>query len=157
MRATPIKHRNRQQRESRERAARPAVRIEPVAEPPARPGSAVALPPAAAPPPVPAAPRELRARIEGIEVSGSLPPGDVQRAIERRARAIERCAPAAPESVVARFTIGEARHARDVRAAGPTAGTNACVAAALSDVRTEAAPDIGDVEVTVRIAFVEST
>ena len=74
-----------------------------------------------------------------------------------RSPAIERCAPAAPETVVARFTIGEARRARDVRAAGPSAATNACVAAAITDVRTEAAPDVGDVEVTVRIAFVVKT
>ncbi|HSR96707.1 MAG TPA: serine/threonine-protein kinase, partial [Kofleriaceae bacterium] len=149
VRATPIKHRNHQQRESRERAARPAVRIESA--------PAVALPPAGAQPPVPAAPRELRAQIDGVEVSGSLPPGEVQRAIERRSQAIQRCAPAAPATVVARFTIGEARRAHAVRAAGPTAQTNACVAAALSDVRTEAAPDIGEVEVTVRIAFVVKT
>jgi hypothetical protein len=59
--------------------------------------------------------------------------------------------------VVARFTIGEARRARDVRTAGPTANTNACISAAFTDVRTEAAPDVGDVEVTVRIAFVVKT
>jgi hypothetical protein len=102
-------------------------------------------------------PREVRATIDGVEVAGSLPAGAVQRAIERRWSAIERCAPGVPETVVARFTIGEARRARYVRAAGPTAGTNACIAAALTDVRTEAAPDVGDVEVTVRIAFVVKT
>ncbi|HEY0992868.1 MAG TPA: hypothetical protein VGD80_37700, partial [Kofleriaceae bacterium] len=77
--------------------------------------------------------------------------------VERRWAAIERCVPAAPAVVVARFTIGEARRARDVRAAGPTAEINACIAAAFGDVRTEAAPDVGDVEVTVRIAFVVKT
>jgi hypothetical protein len=42
-----------------------------------------------------------------------------------------------------------------VRAIGPTPATNACITAALADVRTETAPDVGDVEVTIRIAFVE--
>ncbi|MBC7976776.1 MAG: hypothetical protein H7138_17515, partial [Myxococcales bacterium] len=46
---------------------------------------------------------------------------------------------------------------RDIRAGGAAAGTNACIVAAFGDVRTEAAPDIGDVKVTVRIAFVGST
>jgi hypothetical protein len=99
------------------------------------------------------APRELHARIDGVDVSGSLPAGEVHRAIERRWSAIARCAPDSPGTVVAHFTIGEARRARDVRAAGPAAQTNACVVAAFTAVRTEAAPDIGDVEVTVRIAF----
>jgi serine/threonine-protein kinase len=142
----------------RPRAARPVSHVEPVANDPAR------LPPApelAAPPPTPptppAAPRELRARIDGVEVSGSLPRADVQRAIERRWPAVTRCVPDAPGTVTAHFTIGEARRARDVRASGQAEQTNACVVAAFTDVRTEAAPDVGDVEVTVRIAFVVKT
>jgi serine/threonine protein kinase len=120
----------------------------------------VALPPAPPPPsspPPPSPPRELQAKIDGVEVNGSLSRGEVQRAIERRWSAIARCMPAAPGTVVAHFTIGEARRARDVRAAGPAPATNACVEAAFADVRTEAAPDVGDVEVTVRIAFVGKT
>jgi eukaryotic-like serine/threonine-protein kinase len=156
--ATPIKHRHRPQREPRERAARPAVRVESAAIAPTAPqAAALALLRPAAPPSIPAPLRELRAQIEGVEVAGSLPAGAVQRAIERRRSAIERCAPAFPEAVVARFTIGEARRARAVRVAGPTAETNACISAAFTDVRTEAAPDVGDVEVTVRIAFVVKT
>lgn len=95
--------------------------------------------------------------IDGVDVSGSLPPGVVQRAVERRWSAIARCMPAAPEIVVAHFTIGEARRALGVRATGATAETNACIISAFSDVRTEAAPDVGNVEVTVRIAFVVKT
>jgi len=98
--------------------------------------------------------RPLRAEIAGIDVAGSLPAGAVQRAIERRWAAIARCIPPVPEVVVARFTIGEARRAQDIRATGSTAAIGACITAALSDVRTEAAPDVGDVQVTVRIAFV---
>jgi hypothetical protein len=101
--------------------------------------------------------RRLQARIDSVEVEGSLPAGDVERAVERRRAAIERCMPIAPQTVVAQFSIGETRRARDVRAAGPTATTNACLVSAFGYVRTEAAPDVGDVEVTVRIAFVAKT
>lgn len=101
--------------------------------------------------------RELRAVLNGIEVSGSLPPGDVQRAVERRTAALAGCVATEPDAVIARFTIGETRRAQGIRATGAAAKTNACVANALGDVRTEAAPDVGDVEVTVRIAFVVKT
>ena len=56
--------------------------------------------------------------------------------------------PRTPGTVVAHFTIGEPRRAQDVRAVGSTATISACIAAALSDVRTENAPDVGDVDVT---------
>jgi len=156
---TPDKHHHHQ------RAGRPAAHADPVAPvgpavseaPPAAP-SVAAPPPVASPAPSapPAPPRELHAKID-VDVSGSLPSADVQRAVERRLSAITRCAPESPGTMVAHFTIGEARRAQGVRATGPAARTNACVTAALADVRTEAAPDVGDVEVTVRIAFVEST
>jgi len=143
-------------------APRPVV-VEIPAAPPARvaPRHRVAREPVAAPIEKPArpaeSPRELRARIDGVDVSGALPPGDVRRAVERQRSALARCVPASPQTVVAQFTIGEARRARDVRARGAEAGTNACIVSAFGDVRTEAAPDIGDVKVTVRIAFVGST
>jgi len=111
----------------------------------------------AASPPGPAPARALRATIDSVDVSGSLPRGDVQRAVERRWSAIARCLPAAPETVTAHFTIGEARRAQGVRATGAAPQINACITAALADVRTEAAPDVGDVEVTVRIAFAVKT
>jgi serine/threonine-protein kinase len=151
--AAPAKRRHRQ------RAARPAVQADPVVAAAPVASDPVATPsPVVVPPPPPApAPRELRARIDGVDVSGSLPAGEVQRAIARSWPAITRCMPESPGTVVARFTIGEARRARDVRAAGPASQTNACVVAAFADVRTEAAPDVGDVEVTVRIAFVVKT
>ena len=110
-----------------------------------------------APPSGPSATRALRAQIDGVDVSGSLPAGAVQRAVERRWPAVARCVSAAPETVIARFTIGETRRAHDVRATGAAPSTNACVEAAFADVRTEEAPDVGDVQVTVRIAFVVKT
>jgi serine/threonine-protein kinase len=144
----------------RERTAHPPVRVDPGASGPDRDPTSVAIaPPAATSPPLivpppPAAPvRELTAKLE-VETNGSLPRAEIDRAIARQLPAIARCAPAAPQTVVARFTIGEARRAHDVHAVGPTAQTNACIISAFTDVRTEAAPDVGDVEVTVRIAFV---
>jgi hypothetical protein len=59
--------------------------------------------------------------------------------------------------VIARFTIGETRRAQGVRTTGPTPAINACLTAAFAEVRTEQAPDVGDVQVTVRIAFVVKT
>jgi hypothetical protein len=154
----PVKHRHHHS----ERAARPAARVEPAATAPDREQNTTVVAPLPLtpppPPPPPAPPRELTAKLDGgIEVNGSLPRGEIQRAIARQWPAIARCTPGAPETVVARFTIGEARRAKGVRAAGPTAETNACIASAFTDVRTEAAPDVGEVEVTVRIAFVVKT
>jgi hypothetical protein len=116
---------------------------------------AIAPPPP--PPPVPEPARELRAQVS-VDASGSLPHADVERAVLRQKAAIARCVPAAPETVVAQFTIGEAKRAHAMRVSGPTPQTSACVSAALSEVRTEAAPDVGDdVEVTVRVQFVVKT
>ena len=41
----------------------------------------------------------------------------------------------------------------DLRGSGAPASTIACVVAALGGVRTESAPDVGDAEVVVNIAF----
>lgn len=102
-------------------------------------------------------PRELRARIDDVDVTGSLPRGEVARAVDRQWPAISHCVPKSPVNVVARFTIGDSRRAQDVRTTGPNPALNACVTAALGEVRTEVAPDVGDVEITVRIAFVVKT
>ena len=134
------------------RRSAPGPAIDPPGEPPPA-AQAAPLAPAARPAP----PRALRATIDSVDVSGSLPRGEVRRAVERRWSAIARCLPAAPETVTAHFTIGEARRAMGVRATGATPQINACITAALVDVRTEAAPDVGDVEVTVRIAFAVKT
>jgi hypothetical protein len=96
----------------------------------------------------------LRARLDGVDVHGSLPAGAVQRAVARSWPVIARCTAALPGTVVAHFTIGDTRRARGVHAAGSTAATTACIASAITGVRTEAAPDVGEVDVTVQIAFV---
>jgi serine/threonine-protein kinase len=125
------------------------VHAEPAAE--ARRGAM--LPPAAGPP----SPSGLRATIARVDVSGSLSQSAVQRAVERQSSAIARCKPAFPATVVAHFKIGDARRARAVTTGGATGAINGCIAAALADVRTEEAPDVGDVDVTVRIAFAVKT
>ncbi|HET7500989.1 MAG TPA: protein kinase [Kofleriaceae bacterium] len=140
----------------RERAARPTAHVEPAAPAPAL-SAPPAAPPPPSPPPPPAPPAPLVAKLANVEVSGSLPPGDVQRAIGRRWSAIARCLPGTPGTVVTRFTIGEGKRARDVRTEPRTPGLSACLSSAFGEVRTEAAPDVGDVEVTVRIAFVVKT
>ena len=161
--AAPVRHHHRPRAARPPSPAAPVVAVPPsevrAAPLPVLPAAPLPVLPAAPPPPPPPPPppRELRAMIDGVDVSGSLPPGVVQRAVERRWSAIARCMPAAPEIVVAHFTIGEARRALGVRATGATAETNACIISAFSDVRTEAAPDVGNVEVTVRIAFVVKT
>jgi hypothetical protein len=134
-------------------ARRAAAAATPVAAELASP----AAPPLATEPPAASPLRALRAQIDGVEVTGSLPRGEVARAVDRQWAAIARCLPAAPQTVTARFTIGETRRAQGVRTTGPTPATNACLTAALAEVRTEQAPDVGDVQVTVKIAFVVKT
>jgi hypothetical protein len=60
-------------------------------------------------------------------------------------------------TVVAHFKIGEARRAQAVIATGATKAINGCITAVLGELRTKMAPDVGDVEVTVRISFVVNT
>ena len=60
---------------------------------------------------------------------------------------------ATPGTVTVTFTIGEARRPQQVSARGGSAATQACVAAAIGGVRTDAAPDVGDARVTARLAF----
>jgi serine/threonine protein kinase len=110
--------------------------------------------PVAEPPkdPLPAKPVELRASLVGVNVHGSLSEADVERAIRRTMPAIERCTPKQPERITAQLKIGEARRAENVEASGGS--SSACVAAALGAVRTQSAPDVGDVTVIVQVAFV---
>ncbi|MBV8759955.1 MAG: serine/threonine protein kinase [Deltaproteobacteria bacterium] len=110
-------------------------------------------PPAPVPAPPPPAPLPIHAAIAAVDVHGSLPAADVRRAVDRALPAIEHCSPAAAQNVVAELTIGENRRAEGVRASGGSAAN--CVSSALSSVRTESAPDVGEVEVTVHVKFAE--
>ena len=111
----------------------------------------VAPPPVPAPPPP--TPLPIHAAIAAVDVHGSLPAADVRRAVDRALPAIEHCSPAAAQNVVAELTIGENRRAEGVHASGGSAAN--CVSSALSSVRTESAPDVGEVEVTVHVKFAE--
>lgn len=124
----------------------------------------VALPAAASPvaapappalpsaPPAPATP--ATPSISALDVHGSLPVADVRRAIDRLGPALARCSADRAETVVVQLAIGEARKAEHVRTSGGTTAASDCVAAAFAGLRTEAAPDVGDAEVTVHVAFV---
>ncbi|MBL0219668.1 MAG: serine/threonine protein kinase [Myxococcales bacterium] len=110
-------------------------------------------------PPITAPPRPdpeipLQARVLGVDVQGSLSQAVIQRAVDRVRPAVERCtASGSPHTVRMQFTIDESRRAHGVRGSGSTQASVACLASALGGVRTEAAPDTGDVEVVVRISF----
>jgi len=117
-----------------------------------QPPAPVPAPPAP-PPPTPAPSAPIHAAIAAVDVHGSLPAADVRRAIDRALPAIEHCSPRAAQNVTAQLTIGESRRAEGVRASGGTAAT--CVGTALAAVRTESAPDVGEVEVTVHVKFAE--
>ncbi len=121
--------------------------------PVAQPIAPVVVAPAPVPAPPAPTPLPIHAAIAAVDVHGSLPAADVRRAVERALPAIEHCSPAAAQNVVAQLTIGEDRRAEGVRASGGTAAS--CVSSALSSVRTESAPDVGEVEVTVHVKFAE--
>ncbi|MDB4954248.1 MAG: serine/threonine protein kinase [Myxococcales bacterium] len=131
-----------------------AVTVIPPKDPPKDPVLVAApppVPPVPAPPIPPPKPVELRASLVGVDVHGSLPEADVERAVRRTMSSIERCMPKQPEHITARLTIGESRRAQGVGASGGSA--SGCVAAALAAVRTESAPDVGDVTVVVHVSF----
>jgi hypothetical protein len=148
----PARRRHRPRPEHSAAHAEPVAHAEPAAE-----ARRVATPASLLAPARPPPPSELYATIARVDVSGSLSPAAVQRAVERRSSAIARCKPVSPATVVAHFRIGEARRAQAVTAGGAADEINGCIAAALADVRTEEAPDVGDVDVTVRIAFAVKT
>jgi hypothetical protein len=150
-------------RPSRRRPSRTASKSAAAARAPVPTGtpSVIESPPSparAAPPPPPppvaakvAAP--LQARLLGVDVQGSLSQAVIQRAVERVRPQLERCtAEGTPYTGRVQFTIDESRRAHSVRGSGSAAGMS-CVVSALGAVRTEAAPDTGDAEVVVRIAF----
>lgn len=133
--------------------AKSAVVAQAVVPPVAQPIAPVVVAPAPVPAPPAPTPLPIHAAIAAVDVHGSLPAADVRRAVERALPAIEHCSPAAAQNVVAQLTIGEDRRAEGVRASGGTAAS--CVSSALSSVRTESAPDVGEVEVTVHVKFAE--
>jgi serine/threonine-protein kinase len=103
------------------------------------------------PKPAVAPTRPASAKLVSLDVDGSLSAAVVRRAIDRVLPDVRACATQAGSgSVAVRFTIADTRRAVDVHASGTGSG---CVAQAIGGVRTEVAPDVGDVEVRLRFEF----
>ena len=119
-----------------------------VAATPTPPPPAIIEPP---PPPLIVAP-ELTVSLAGLAVDGALSSAMVRRALDRVLPAIRSCRTAVAGVVDVRFSIGESRRATYINATGISTVAG-CVASAIGAVRTETAPDVGDVEVRVRVAF----
>ena len=108
-----------------------------------------AVVPPVVPPPAPA-PVPLDTRIADVDVHGSLLQADVRRAVDRIVPALHQCVPTgAPRTVQISFTIDDSRRALNVRGAGATS----CIVAAFGGVRTESAPDVGEADIAVHVAF----
>jgi hypothetical protein len=117
---------------------------DPVPAPPA--------PPPIVEPPV-VKPKTITTVIGNVSVHGSLSEATVRRALERIAPVLRQCAPSSPQNIQVHFAIGESRRATNVQASG-AAPTSSCVGTAFSGMRSETAPDVGDVEVDVQITYV---
>jgi hypothetical protein len=101
--------------------------------------------------PVPASRPAAAPRIVGLDVQGALSTAVVRRAIDRVVPELRACAQAVgPRTVAARFSIEDSRRATELRVGGAGA---ACIAGVLERVRTEVAPDVGDAQITVSLAF----
>jgi serine/threonine-protein kinase len=110
----------------------------------------VPVPASRPPPPLPLRPPRAPT-IRAFSVEGSLPPSVVRRALSRALPAFTACARRVGHRTVdLHFTIDESRRASRRAVAG--AG-GACLASALLAVRTEEAPDVGDCQVDVQLAF----
>jgi hypothetical protein len=108
-------------------------------------------PPLPAPPAPPAPPASLEPRFAGLDVHGALPNATVRRALDRVLAGARACRSDRAGAAEVRFTIGESRRAAGLRGTGLTASR--CLATALSGLRTDTAPDVGDVEVLVHFTF----
>jgi serine/threonine-protein kinase len=126
----------------------PAQAAPPTQPPAAQPPSPPRKPMVAAP--RVAAPRIAAPQIVAIDVEGALPVSVARRAVERVLPELRGCASG---EVSARFAIADSRRATGVHVSG---SGGPCVAAALGNVRTEVAPDVGDAQVTVRISLGDS-
>jgi len=124
-----------------------------VAEPVAVAAATAAPPPPELPAPPPPAPIVIEARIAGLDVDGALPSAVVRRAVDRVGPSIRACHAGAPGTLDVRFSIGESRRASAAAATGMPATTAGCVVAAIAGLRTESAPDVGEVAVKLRVAF----
>src|SRR5439155_24986296 len=86
-------------------------------------------------------------RVVDLDVEGPLSALVVRRAIERALPAVHRCGRGAARVA---FTIDEMQRASAIHVEGDR---TACVMAALGQVRTDAAPDVGDARVAMKISL----
>ncbi len=155
----PAGHRTHDKARTHKQRTKPApvvAKVAPVAPTPVAPTPAevpTPPPPTPPPPPPPAPPPTIVTQITSVDVQGALSQAIVRRAVERVEPAVRQCAPTTPQSVQVHFTIDESRRAQHVRASGATP-TTGCIIAALGGVWSDTAPDTGDAEVDVKIAFI---
>ncbi|MEO8699743.1 MAG: serine/threonine-protein kinase [Kofleriaceae bacterium] len=128
------------------RRSEPIVAIDP-------PPPEVTPPVTITPPPEPPKVVAFNATINGLTVEGSLPSATVRRALDRVMPSIRACRTTQAGSIDVRFTIGEGRRATGTSARGISPTVAGCVGTAIGGLRTEAAPDVGDVEVHVVVGF----
>jgi eukaryotic-like serine/threonine-protein kinase len=139
---------------ARQHGAKRAAKAKPaVAEPVAVAAATAVPPPPELPAPPPPAPIVIEARIAALDVDGALPSAVVRRAVDRVGPAIRACRAGAPGTLDVRFSIGESRRANGAAASGMPPATAGCVVAAIDGLRTESAPDVGEVAVKLRVAF----
>ncbi|MEO8706135.1 MAG: protein kinase [Kofleriaceae bacterium] len=158
----------------------PAVRLDPVAvtatlppvvepvAPAIEPTPVVVEPPRIATPAPPPAPipeppsLEARAAIVALHVRGSLSDAVVRRAIERTVPELRACyrraartpSRSATTTVHIAFVVDDTRRATQIRAtAGSWSELASCVAGAIGSVRSQIAPDVGTVDVSLDLAF----
>jgi len=147
-------------------AKEPGAAVAPVPTPPAperevtppappEPPAVVSAPTPPEPTPLPAPPPApklaLSPRLATVDVHGALPNATVRRALDRVLSGALACKSDRAGAVDVQFRIGESRRAAGLRATG--LATSSCLTAALAALRTETAPDVGDVEVRVRFTY----
>ncbi len=123
------------------------------------------LPPPASPPAPPPTPppfvARARAQFGSLRVRGSLTDGVISRALDRTTPRLRACFASAataskrsPTTVVhVTFFIDDTRQAASVKASSSWPELGGCVRGVIATLRTEIAPDVGDVPVSVDVTF----
>jgi serine/threonine-protein kinase len=107
-------------------------------------------------------PTDARIALSSLDVRGSLSDAVIKRAVERVSGALRSCyvaaakksSSAAAASVRVSFVVDDTRKASSITAGkSKLAGLSTCVAAAMRDIRTQTAPDVGTVDAALTIDF----
>jgi hypothetical protein len=136
--------------------------VEPSHAEPAPPAPPARVEPAVASRPPAKVVTSAKVAIANLSVRGALTRSQISRAVSRALPAVRGCyasaALAAHRSPTATlrvsFAIDESQNASSVRIdGGDLAGLGRCVEHALATIRTEAAPDVGTVDVALTLTF----